>query len=256
MNSKKLIRSLWKMFPLKIAKKYHDYVGLMVSHLKENTNKILLCLDVNENVINHAIEQNIDLIISHHPFIYGKKSIVLRDNYKKKMFDLLEKYNIPVYSFHTNFDECKNGMNDALASALKLNNIREIPNCPMGRMGELIEPLNIDDFASYALDCLNLKHVQLLTGEKLNIITVGIIGGSGSREAFNALENGCDIFLSGDTPYHIRRQLIDLKLNYLHVDHEVEKIFMSQMKNILNNIDSNLDIIIFDDVMQLEVITK
>lgn len=256
MNSKKLIRILWKMFPIKIAKKYHDYVGLMVSHLKENTNKILLCLDVNHNVIEKAIKENVDLIISHHPFIYGKKSLVLKDTLKKNLYDKLEQNNIPVYSFHTNFDECKNGMNDALANALLLNNIREIPNCPMGRMGELETSLLIDDFANYALMHLNLSHIQLLKGEKEVIRTVGIIGGSGSREALNALENGCDIFLSGDTPYHIRRLLIDLKLNYLHVDHEVEKIFMYQMKKILETIDSKMDIIIYDDVVQLEVITR
>ena len=39
---------------------------------------------------------------------------------------------------------------------------------------------------------------------------------------------------------------------------DVSKInfYDGSIKNILNNIDSNLDIIIFDDVMQLEVITK
>lgn len=256
MNSQKLIKKLWKMFPIKVARKYHDYVGLMVSHLKENTNKILLCLDVNQNVINKAIDENVDLIISHHPFLYGKKSVVLKDDYKKAQYDLLLSKNIPVYSFHTNFDECKNGMNDALANALNLDNIREIPNCPLGRMGELKDYMDIDDFAYLALNKLNLNHVQLIKGSKNNVKIVGIIGGSGSREALNALNNGCDIFLSGDTPYHIRKQLIDLGLNYLHVDHEVEKIFMYQMKKILLNIDSNLNIIIFDDVIQTTVVVR
>ena len=69
MNSKKLIRKLWKLFPIKIAKKYHDYVGLMVSKLREETNKIIICLDVSPTVIDEAIKNDVDLIISHHPFI-------------------------------------------------------------------------------------------------------------------------------------------------------------------------------------------
>ena len=114
MNSKKLIKKLWKKFPLKIAKKYHDYVGLMVSKVKEETNKIIVCLDVNNDVIDLAIFENVDLIISHHPFIYGKKKYVLLDEYKLNMYKRLEDAKIPVYSFHTNFDEGVDGMNDAL----------------------------------------------------------------------------------------------------------------------------------------------
>ena len=91
MNSKKLIKKLWKKFPLKLAKKYHDYVGLIVSKIKEETNKIIVCLDVNNDVIDLAINEGADLIISHHPFIYGKKKFVLMDEYKLNMYKLFQK---------------------------------------------------------------------------------------------------------------------------------------------------------------------
>ena len=63
MESKKLIRKLWKRFPLKIAKIYHDYVGVMVNCLHQETNKIVTCLDVTEKVIEIAKKENADLII-------------------------------------------------------------------------------------------------------------------------------------------------------------------------------------------------
>ena len=144
MESKKLIRKLWKRFPLKIAKIYHDYVGVMVNCLHQETNKIVTCLDVTEKVIEIAKKENADLIISHHPFLYGKKSYILKtDSLKKKMYDDLLNNNIPVYSFHTNFDEGKDGMNDALATLLNLKNIRPIPFLEMGRMGELENEMDV-----------------------------------------------------------------------------------------------------------------
>ena len=48
-----------------------------------NTRKIGLQFDENNDVIDEAIKKNVDLIISHHPFIYGKKKFVLLDEYKK-----------------------------------------------------------------------------------------------------------------------------------------------------------------------------
>lgn len=256
MNSKKLIRKLWKMFPLKIAKKYHDFVGLMVSYLKEETNTIVLCLDVSKEVIHVAKDNNADLIISHHPFIYGKKKYVLLDQYKNEMYQQLEDLAIPVYSFHTNFDEGKYGMNDALAQKLELQNITPINNLEMGRKGSLDKPLNVYDFAKYAINKLDIEYGQLICNGNEMISTVGIIGGAGSREYRFAYEDGCDIYISGDTPYHIKKELRDKKKCYLNLDHEIEKIFMSQMDKILRAIDENLKIIIVDDVKQAEIILK
>lgn len=255
MNSKKLIRKLWKMFPLKIAKTYHDYVGLMVAHLREETSSVVVCLDVTPKAIETAIARRADLIISHHPFLYGKRSEVLKDPYRKALFDRLSEAEIPVYSFHTNFDEGKGGMNDALAERLNLTGIRPIPDLPMGRMGELEQPMDIRDFSAEAVRRLGLRYGQLIACGKKRIRTVGIVGGAGSRDSVLALERGCDIFLSGDTPYHIRRELRDRGYNYLHVDHEIEKIFVPQMKKILLSIDDSLQIIEVDDVVQSELIS-
>ena len=60
------------------------------------------------------------------------------------------------------------------------------------------------------------------------------------------MNEGYDIYISGDTPHHIRRDVISYKYNYLDVSHEVERIFMSQMKKILLEIDPSLDVVIIN----------
>ena len=110
MKTKALLKKLSNFFPKSIAKKYHDYPGLQTGKLKEEVKTILLCLDFDEIVFNKMKEADlldkVDLIITHHPFIYGKKKYVfLNDQNKEKLCSLIDSYNIPICSYHTNFDE-------------------------------------------------------------------------------------------------------------------------------------------------------
>ena len=60
------------------------------------------------------------------------------------------------------------------------------------------------------------------------------------------MDEGYDIFITGDTPHHIRRDVLAQHYNYLDVAHEVEKIFIPQMKKILLSIDPSLEVIEVD----------
>ena len=75
---------------------------------------------------------------------------------------------------------------------------------------------------------------------------VGVVGGGGSRSWFIARDEGCDIYLSGDAPHHVRRTIVNEGFNYIDFPHEMEKIFMPQMKKILLSIDDSLEILMVD----------
>ena len=76
--------------------------------------------------------------------------------------------------------------------------------------------------------------------------TVAVLGGGGSYKYVSALKEGYDIYISGDIAHHKRRDVIADHYNFLDMFHEIEKIFMPQMKKILLNIDPDLNIIIVD----------
>lgn len=247
MKTKELLKKLGKNYPIKISKKYHDFSGLQCGKIKEETKTIFLCLDFDIEVFNYIKENNllnkIDIIISHHPFIYGKKSNVLKhDLNKKTLYEEVLKFNIPIYSFHTNFDEGKEGMNDALAEALDLKNIKTLETMEMARGGELSEEMDVFDFAKYAKNKLNIEYGLLLPYGKKKIKKAAIIGGGGWHYYKNAMEENYDIFISGDCPHHGRREIVADKFNYLDLPHEIEKIFMKQFKKVLLNIDPTLNI--------------
>lgn len=251
MKTRVLLSKLAKKFPKSIAKKYHDYVGLQFGKLKEDTNTILLCLDFDDIVFEKAKEiidfNKIDLVISHHPFIYGTfKKVLKNDQVKFNLIKKLEKYNLPIYSYHTNFDEGIDGMNDALAKELGLLNIEQLESIPMARGGYLKEEMDIISFSKYAKEKLDVSYGELLNFGKDKIKSVAIVGGGGRHYYLDAMNEDYDIFISGDIPHHGRRGVVLNKYNYLNLPHEIERIFMKQMKKILLDIDSNLNIIVID----------
>ena len=256
MEKIKLFRELAKRFP-KSIKSRGDRVGLMTGKLPEQINHILLCLDFDEFVLEMVkkMDQKPDLILTHHPFIYGPRMTVLKHNdTKRRVCEAIDNLGIPVYSMHTNFDTGRGGMNDALAEALKLQNIRSLEKCKMARGGELERPMEIYEFALYANKCLNLEYSHLIHGGKNEIKTVAIVGGGGSREFRIALDEGYDIFISGDIPHHARRDVLAEHYNFLDMSHEIERIFMPQMKKILHEIDPTLKVEIIDHEVIPELI--
>ena len=256
MEKIKLFRELAKRFP-KSIKSPGDRVGLMTGKLPEEINLILLCLDFDEEVLLKVkkMDKKPDLILTHHPFIYGTRARILKRNeIKRHVVEEIDKLGIPVYSMHTNFDTGRGGMNDALAEALNLKNVRQLELCKMARGGELEHPMEIHDFAFYANKCLNIEYSHLIHAGKKEIKTVAIVGGGGSRDYVFALKEGYDIYISGDTPHYIRRDVIAAHYNYLDVSHEIERIFMPQMKKILHEIDPTIKVEIIDHEVIPELI--
>ena len=256
MEKIKLFQSLAKRFP-KSLKSRGDRVGLMTGKLPDQINSILLCLDFDEEVLNIVKSKNEkpDLILTHHPFIYGPRQRVLKHHDAKRFVcEEIDKLGIPVYSMHTNFDSGKDGMNDALANALKLKNIKPLETVPMARGGELEKEMEIHEFALYANKCLGIEYSHLINGGSKIIKKVAIIGGAGSRDFLKVKDEGYDIFLSGDIPHHARRDVLAFHYNFLDVSHEIERIFMPQMKKILHEIDPNLKVEIIDHEVIPELI--
>ena len=248
METIRLLRKLARRFP-KSIKSRGDRIGLMTGKLPENVNNILLCLDFDDTALAMVKDMKVkpDLILTHHPFIYGPRGRVLKhDLYKAHTVEEIDKLGIPVYSMHTNFDSGRDGMNDALAEALCLSDIKPLEKAPMARGGKLPNKMEIHEFARYANKKLGMSYSELVHAGKDEIGTVAIIGGAGSRSAEVAMLEGYDIFISGDIPHHARRDIITRKYNYLNMFHEIEKIFMPQMKKILLEIDPSLDVTIID----------
>ena len=114
--------------------------------------------------------------------------------------------------------------------------------------------MEIHEFALYANKCLGVEYSHLINGGTKQIKKVAIIGGAGSRDFLKVKDEGYDIFISGDIPHHARRDVLAFHYNFLDMSHEIERIFMPQMKKLLLEIDSTLKVEIIDHEVIPELI--
>ncbi len=121
MISGDIIKALFELAPPYFADKW-DNSGLQLGSYNKNVNNILLALDISPEVVKNAIENNIDMIITHHPLIFDDIKKICRDDKKAKMLYNLIKEDIVVFSAHTNLDMCKGGVSDVLGDILGLKN--------------------------------------------------------------------------------------------------------------------------------------
>ncbi|HEO8418618.1 Nif3-like dinuclear metal center hexameric protein [Niallia sp. FSL W8-0635] len=114
------IISLFEQFSPKKYAMEGDKIGLQVGDLSRPVKRVMIALDVLDEVVEEAISQGVDLIIAHHPPIFRSLSKITMDNPSGKLMHKLIKHDIAVYAAHTNLDVAKGGVNDLLSDALGL----------------------------------------------------------------------------------------------------------------------------------------
>ncbi|WP_053367165.1 Nif3-like dinuclear metal center hexameric protein [Bacillus sp. FJAT-27245] len=120
-NGHELIRLMESFSPKEYAME-GDRIGLQIGQLNRPVDKVLVALDLVEEVVDEAIEKGVQLIIAHHPPIYRPLAKLATDTAQGRIFEKLIKHDISVYAAHTNLDVATGGVNDMLAAALGLEN--------------------------------------------------------------------------------------------------------------------------------------
>lgn len=121
MKLKTLIKQIESKYPLNLAYDW-DNVGLLVGDFDLEVKKVMVSLEANESVIEEAINNNVDLIITHHPFIFKKMNKINTYDLKGKLIHKLIKNDVAIYSMHTNFDIASDGLNDYFMEKIGLEN--------------------------------------------------------------------------------------------------------------------------------------
>ncbi len=131
-----IIKFMEEYAPPKLAEDW-DNVGLMIGNRNDEIKKIMVCLDVTPEVIQAAEANNVNMIVSHHPFIFkGLKRINTDDLKGRMIIDLIRK-GINVYSAHTNLDVTNGGVNEQLARTLGLKNLQILKSYKSERLFKL-----------------------------------------------------------------------------------------------------------------------
>ncbi len=186
-----------------------DNAGLLVGGMNEKVKKIGVVLDITPDAVEYAKENNINLIVAHHPVIFSP----IKSLKTHTVPYLLAKNNINAICAHTNLDCANGGVNDALCDALCLEKIgtfsdSESPNLPpIGRVGAPPHSMTPEEFAKYVKEKLYTDGVTYVEGNR-DIKTVAVCGGSGGSMLFDVIKKGADAYVTGEAKHH---ELLDAK---------------------------------------------
>jgi dinuclear metal center YbgI/SA1388 family protein len=120
---KDIVSELEKLAPLSYQESY-DNAGLIVGSLESEANSALLCFDITEDIIDEAIEKKANLVISHHPVIFGGLKKINGKNSTERIVIKAIRNSIALYAAHTNLDSVRGGINTVLAENLGLSDIK------------------------------------------------------------------------------------------------------------------------------------
>ncbi|WCN38795.1 Nif3-like dinuclear metal center hexameric protein [Aneurinibacillus uraniidurans] len=121
-NGQRIIQYFEQFAPKHLAME-GDKIGLQVGTLQKEVKKVMIALDILENVVDEAIAEGVDLIIAHHAVIFRPLKNLRTDLPAGRLYEKLIKHDIAVYIAHTNLDVAEGGINDLMAEALGLTDV-------------------------------------------------------------------------------------------------------------------------------------
>ena len=211
----------------------------------ENTDSVVLAMDVTDKVIDKALEMDAKLIISHHPMFFSGSKNIIEGTYLGDNIIKLIKNNISVFSYHTSMDVADDGVNDTLFEKLDLKNKSTLTyeeEKPMGLIGEFERELTLTDLDKFLKEKLQVGKIKYYGREDRNIKKVAILGGSGSDFISQAKEAEVDAYITSDIKYHDGQRAYEDDLILIDVGHFYsERIILQKIKKKLQENFMDLD---------------
>jgi len=194
--------------PVDLAEDW-DNVGLLVGDRLRDVGRVMTCLTITPSTAAEAIQQQADLIVTHHPMPFQPlRRLTTETTAGRLLLDLIAA-RIAVYSPHTAFDSAPEGINQRLAAGLGLRGIWPLvpgesgqSRSGAGRWGWLAEPLSLEQLAQRVKQFLAIERLQLVGDPGQTVRTVAVACGAAGEFLEAAQAEGCDCMLTGETRFH------------------------------------------------------
>lgn len=217
-----------------------DNVGFLVGDGSREVHKVMIALDITDEVIAEATEYGAELIVSHHPLMFSLKNASTEDKIGRKIVAMLGA-GMSAICLHTNLDSAVGGVNDKLAEVLGIHSegIIEVQGTysngtryGMGRYGT-VEETPLQDFLRHCKATLNCKGLRYVDAGK-PVHKVAICGGSGSSMLEMVAALGCDTYVTADVKHNGFLDAKEMGLNLIDAGHySTENVIVPVLRDIL-----------------------
>lgn len=219
-----------------------DNSGLILGDMNADVNKIIVALDASEEIVEQAIQAKADLLITHHPLLFGAIKQINSEDYITNKVLRLAKNNVNVISCHTNID--KTALSDVADEMLNINRHRCIEvditstdgKLGIGTIGKFLNAQGQEVNITLREAVIRSKNafqrdVVNVYGDLDSVITkVAVCTGSGKSMIEECIKEKCDLLITGDITYHAALDAYDQGLNIIDASHYgTEIVFVDLM---------------------------
>ena len=212
-----------------------DNSGLNVGGMDDTVHKIGVCLDITAEAVGYAIDNGIDLIISHHPVIWGGLKGIRSDD----IAYILIQNGIGAMSAHTNLDAAIGGVCETLCDVLGLHTLHnayldEYPTVPIARMGVIDNDMSAHDFAAFLKTKLSSPDIRYHSCGKA-VHKIGVFNGAGADLIPFAAAHGADSVVTGDVKHHEWLNAAKMGINLFDAGHFcTENVIVPKLCEMIN----------------------
>lgn len=182
--------------------------------------RVLVSLDPYGAAVDEAIKNGYDLLLTHHPLIYGER---VPGTPPDRWFNQLYSHGVAQISFHMRLDNAPGGVNDVLAELVGLRNVTSfgILEAPeLGRIGELASPLSPGELADRVKNVLNAEKVIYTDlPDDASIHRVAVVGGAASDFLEAAKSAGADAIVGGEFKHHTYGYAAEMGISIIEAGH-------------------------------------
>ncbi len=217
-----LCGALARLAPLSLAESW-DNVGLLVGDRRATIDRVMTCLTITPNVVEEAVEERADLIITHHPLPFHPLTKITSDTITGSMLLRLMAKGVSVYSAHTAFDSASEGINQSWGGLLGLVDLRPLVESEdaqlaetvakgdpeptpavvgSGRYGQLDTPKPLGELVRQAAAAVDASCPRLVGDPARQVVKVALACGSGGSFLAAAARHGCDAMITGEATFH------------------------------------------------------
>ena len=225
-----------------------DNVGLLVGRTDREVKKIYVALDATDEVIDDAILQGADMLITHHPLIFEPLKQITDEYFISNRVVKLLQHDISYYAMHTNYDVL--GMAELSGVTLGLSNMEvlEMTNPELvqgiGRVGQLPRKMTLKECCELVKEKFRLEQVKVFGNVDKMVRCAAISPGSGKHMKEIAIEKQADVLITGDIDHHEGIDANALGLAIIDAGHYgLEHIFIADMAEFLKRHLENVEVI-------------
>jgi len=231
----KIISEIENFAPPELTEEW-DNSGWQVYLGNRNINKVMLAISPTVDVVDSAVKQGCELLVTHHPLIFSKFKSLSSENFTNLPVLKAIQNNLQVYCAHTNLDAADGGVAEVFAKQLDLQNITPVASeINVGRKGEFSRSISLSESLNKIKIVINTDKLKLINPAGLQEIkTVAVLPGSGG--SFIPELKEIDLYITGDVKYHDALLVKDFAV--VDAGHfETEKIILPVLKELLEGMD-------------------